>query len=173
MVQVTVKVEGLRELEKALRELPRATAKRVMVRALKEAAKPLIADASANAPVLTGALKDSINVSSRKPKGAKGPGSVAFAAAMAGGASRAQAGQAARAANAANRGGSVEVYVGPGRNPQAIFQEFGTSKHPPQPFMRPAWDSTKQQVVDSIKAALGDEIMKAARRLAKKNAIKP
>lgn len=172
MVQLTVRVEGLKELEKALRELPRATAKNVMVRALKQAAKPLVASASADAPVLTGALRDSINVSSRKPKGAKGPGAAAFAAAMAGGASRAQAGQAARAANRGS-GGSVEVYVGPGRHPQAVFQEFGTSKHPPQPFMRPAWDATKQQVVDSIKAALGDEIMKAARRLAKKRAITP
>lgn len=167
MAKSRIRIEGLRELEKALKELPRATAKNVMVRTLKNASEPMVSMAAENAPVLTGALKASIGVSSRKPKDAKGPGAAAFAEAMKRGASKAEAGQAARAANA-KVGGSVEVYVGPGRHPQGVLQEFGTAHNAPKPFMRPAWDATKMDVLGRIKTALGDEIMKAARRLAKK-----
>lgn len=164
-----VKVEGLKELEKALRELPRATAKNVMVRALKAAAGPMVEMAQKDAPVLTGSLRDSIAVSSRKPKDAKSAGAMAYGAAMAAGASAGQARQAARAANS-GAGGLVEVYVGPGQNPQAIAQEFGTARHPPQPFMRPAWDANKDGILASIKDLTWSEIEKAAKRLARKTA---
>lgn len=169
MAGVTVKVEGLRELEKALKELPRATAKNVMVRALKAAAEPMVDMAAQDAPVLTGRLRDSIAVSSKRPKDDKGAGAKAFGAAMAAGASAGQARQAARAANR-GVGGLVEVFIGPGRNPQAIAQEFGTSRHPPQPYMRPAWDANKAGILETLKDLTWAEIEKAAKRLAKKQA---
>lgn len=40
----------------------------------------------------------------------------------------------------------------------------------PQPFMRPAWDEKKDEVLELIRTELGDEITKAAARLAKKAA---
>lgn len=64
----------------------------------------------------------------------------------------------------------VEVYMGPTNLPQAHLQEFGTRHHGPQPFMRPAWDAGKDQVLDDLKQSLGDEIMKAAERQARKAA---
>lgn len=62
----------------------------------------------------------------------------------------------------------IEVYVGAGPHPQAHLQEFGTKDHPPQPFMRPAFDAEKRSVFEGIKNDLWAEIMKAVERLARK-----
>lgn len=66
------------------------------------------------------------------------------------------------------RQSTVEVYAGPGQNPQAIQQEFGNENHPPQPSVRPAWDATKDQVLDGVATGLGAEIEKTAKRVAKR-----
>lgn len=42
------------------------------------------------------------------------------------------------------------------------FQEFGTAKMPAQPFMRPAFESEKENAVDEIGAELGKRIQKEA-----------
>lgn len=65
---------------------------------------------------------------------------------------------------------SAEVFVGAGPVPHAHLQEFGTSRHGPQPFARPAWDAGKNQVLDTIKDELAVQITKAAQRLARKAA---
>lgn len=41
---------------------------------------------------------------------------------------------------------------------------------PPQPFMRPAFEETREQVVDRLKPALIDQIDKAAKRAARRKA---
>lgn len=64
----------------------------------------------------------------------------------------------------------VEVHAGPGRHPQGHLREFGGDRHPPQPFVRPAWDSGKDKLLDGIKDDLWAEIGKAAARQAKKAA---
>ncbi|WP_274875080.1 HK97-gp10 family putative phage morphogenesis protein [Sinorhizobium meliloti] len=56
---------------------------------------------------------------------------------------------------------SAEVFVGAGPVPHAHLQEFGTSRHGPQPFARPAWDAGKNQVLDTIKDELAVQITKA------------
>lgn len=133
------KVEGLRELDKALADLGKVTAKNVARRTLRAAAEPIAEAARTNAPEDTGKLIQSTDVSTRNPK--------------------------------RNRKESpIEVHVGPGRHPQAITQEFGTFKEPPQPFMRPAWDAEKAGALEIIKETLGEEIAKAAQRQARKAA---
>ena len=42
------------------------------------------------------------------------------------------------------------------------FQEFGTAKMPAQPFMRPAFESEKENAVDEIGAELDKRIQKEA-----------
>ena len=154
---VKVKVEGLRELERALAELPKATGRNVLKRTLVKAGEPIADAARQKAPVESGDLQRSIAVSTKKPKDAD-VGKAAFAEAMRGGASRGEAGAALRAARAANPNAFAEAFVGPGRHPQAIMQEFGTVNHPPQPFMRPAWDSKQGAALDMVKSELGVEI---------------
>lgn len=63
---------------------------------------------------------------------------------------------------------TVEAFAGPGPNPQAIQQEFGNRNHPAQPFVRPAWEETHEQVLEDVKAELAGEIEKTAQRLAKR-----
>ncbi|MEW9808596.1 HK97-gp10 family putative phage morphogenesis protein [Mesorhizobium sp. ZMM04-5] len=147
-MKTTVHVEGLRELDEALGELPKATGKAVLRRVLKKAAQPIADDAKAKAPVLSGALQISIGVGTKLTRRQSRLHRKMFTDDRA----------------------SVEMFVGAGGLPQAHLREFGGDDAPPHPFMRPAWDAGKAGVLESIKADLGDEIMKAAKRLARKAA---
>src|SRR5688572_2776800 len=64
----------------------------------------------------------------------------------------------------------AEIYAGAGPLPQAHLQEFGTVNHPPQPFLRPAWDQHKGGVLETIKRDLGGMIIAAAKRVAARRA---
>lgn len=166
-----VKIEGLKELEEALKELPKATGKNVIRRALSNAADPFVNQAKALAPVRKGHLQRGIT-KSRVVLTKGDAGKKAFAEAMASGASRKEAGAAAHAANA-EAGGDVTsgvIVIGPGRHPQAIFQEFGTAHHAPRPYMRPAWEENKMPAIENIREELWSEIKKAADRIARKAA---
>ena len=61
-MKITFKVEGLSDLDKALAELPKAYAKNILRKAWAQAAQPMLDDIKAHAPVLTGQLRDSIEV---------------------------------------------------------------------------------------------------------------
>jgi HK97 gp10 family phage protein len=142
-VAQTFKIEGLKELEDALRELPKATGKNVLKRALMDAGEPILDAARSAAPQLTGALKRS-HASGTKLTRSQKKQNVPESA--------------------------VEIYVGPGGLVQAITQEFGTVNAPAQPFMRPAWDANKQTALNMVRQSLADEIEKARARLARKAA---
>ncbi len=167
------RVEGLRDLDRALGELPKRTGKAVLRRVLKKAAEPVAEKARQLAPVDTGVLRESIGVSARLKNKV---GAAEFAAAMRAGLGKAAAVSALRDARRAaeGKGASVELYVGPAAKTGAIryahLVEFGSASQRPQPFMRPAWDSEKDGVLRSIKSTLGDEIEKTAKRLAKRAA---
>lgn len=174
-MKMTVRVDGLRELDAALGELPKATARRVLLRTLSKAGKPIAERAAELAPddPQTGSpdLRTSIIVSAKL----KNPvGAAEFAAVMKAGGSRAEAGRAMAAARKAQPGGSFAMmFVGPSaRQFHAHMQEFGTVHHGPQPFMRPAWDEKAQAALEVIKTTLGDEIEKTAARIAKRAAAK-
>ena len=66
----------------------------------------------------------------------------------------------------------VELAVGPrggkGGINYAAQQEFGNINHGAQPFMRPAWDSTKLQVLVTFKEEMWVEIDKALLRQSRK-----
>lgn len=63
----------------------------------------------------------------------------------------------------------VEVYAGT-NDPAGLQQEFGNVNHAAQPHVRPAWDGGKRQALETIKDDLGDEIIKAVARQAKRKA---
>lgn len=167
-IRKTIKVEGLKELEKALQELPRATGGNVLKRAILIPAQAFADAASAAAPKDTGLLKQEIKPS--KPR-IISAGKAAFAAAMSSGASRVEAGQAARDANRAAGGAGRHAVVEVGPTKRAFygrFQEFGTAHHKAQPFMRPTWDRMGNILIDMVATTLKEEIEKARARLAKK-----
>lgn len=151
-MKTRVKIEGLKELDRALGELPKATGKAVLRRVLKKAGEPIARDMRAKAPddpaTSGNDLKSSIAVSTKLSGRQRKMHRKAFR----------------------NDKASAEVFVGAGPLPQAHLQEFGTVHHRPQPFARPAWDGNKNRALSIIKDELGDEILKAAKRLAKKRA---
>ena len=145
-----VKLEGFRELEAALANLPKATAKNVLKRTLMKAADPIDEDASARAPIDLGGLQRSVVTGTKLTKSQRSSGPTLTAEGF--------------RSDAKNY---VEVHVGTSR-PRGQFMEFGTFKDMPQPFMRPAWDANKNKALDTIKVTLGREIEKSAKRYARK-----
>ncbi len=141
-MKTTVKVEGLRELEAALAELGEVPRRRVGRDALRAGGEITARAARALAPVDEGNLRESIDVSGVLAPSQRG----------------------AQKKVAADQ----EQFVGPGQHPQAITQEFGTVNHPPQPFMRPAWDSTKDQVLKTIGDHLWVGLEQAQKREARR-----
>lgn len=163
-----MKTTGFKELESALKELPRSTAKSVVRRTLEKAGAPIVEAAKAAAPVRSGFLAKGISQSG-KAKGGNA-GQRAFGAALRAGLDKSAARDAARDANR-DASGSVEMYIGPdSKSGQGLLQEFGTATNPAQPFLRPAWDGNKDKALDIIKDELRANIFKAAARLAKKRA---
>lgn len=162
----TVSVSGLSELDKALGELPKATARNVLKRTLDKAAQPIVDTAKQLVPVKTGNLRDTIIASTRIRNRV---GAAEYSAAMRAGLGKAAAGAALRQArrDAKGTGSFAELFVGPstGAIRYAHIVEFGSVKDSPQPYMRPAWDGEKAKALDIIKAELGNEIIKAARRV--------
>jgi HK97 gp10 family phage protein len=163
-----IKIEGLREIHAALQDLSKATARSVVKRVLLKRAQPIVEAARARAPVRTGRLRDSIIAQARGGNAGK----AAFAKAMRGGASRAEAGRAAREANRV-AGSIVEVVIGPHDGAfYASLVEFGTQHSSPKPFLRPAWDAGKMQVLDGVGDDMWTEIKKTLARQAKRLAKK-
>ncbi len=142
---VKMKVFGLKELERALEGLPKATAKATLRVALKKAAQPVADAAASMAPVRTGRLSESISVRTQLSK-------------------RQRRGRKER--------GAVVLHIGAEtpRAPHAHLVEFGTRFMPARPFLRPAWDGKKDGVLASIKTNLWSQIEKTRRRLAKRAA---
>lgn len=143
MARQVFKIEGLRELENALKELPKATGRHVLRRTLLKAGQPIAASAASRAPRLRGSLQMSITTGTKLSR---------------------------RQRSLHKKQSQVEVFVGAGALVQAITQEFGTRNHPPQPFMRPAWDTGQARALASIRDDLAAEIEKARQRLARKAA---
>ena len=170
MPEQIMKVEGLSDLEDALKELPKATAKNCIRRALLLAAVPIEQEATN----LIRVRRVKPQIATAKIKFTSGDaGKRAFAEAMARGATRLEAGQAAHEANAAATGednsGITSGVTAVGPTKRAFYGfEFGTIHLAPRPFMRPAWDDNKLQVLDIIKTELKDQIEKARIRIVKK-----
>lgn len=182
MSSVTVKVEGLRDLDRALGQLKESTAKGVLRRVGIAALQPMAATARALAPddPRTNAPKDlraSIKVSTSQKSGRQ----ISFTL---------------------DGPSTVQVFMGPtkGGYPEAIIQEFGAAphiiqrksgapmtwpateggaqgativRHPgnaPHPFMRPAFDQHAAGVIDYVARELGVEIQRTAERAGRRAA---
>lgn len=143
-----VKVRGFRELDRALSELPKATAKSVVRKVAKAALEPMADQAASKAPEDKGLLAFSIGVSEKRTRRVR----------------KEQKGKKA----------SFEMAMGPATGVGTLYYathvEFGTVDTPPQPFMRPAWDGGKAQALETVKDGLAREIDKAAKRVARRAA---
>lgn len=110
---INVTVIGAAELEKKLMSFEPKLARKVIRKALREAAKPVLAAAKANVPVDEGDLKKSLKVKALK-KRKKGTYTIQVAT--------------------SDGWFKGDQFYG-------AFLEFGTSKMAARPFIRPAYDS--------------------------------
>lgn len=138
--------QGFAEMEKALAELTKATARNVLVRAGTKALEPVAETMRTKAPEDAGDLKEAIDVGTKRP---------------------------AKVKRHFNDSRTVEIYagvkvVGRGMPPQGTQQEFGNERHGPQPFARPAWDQEQRPTLGRVGDELKPELDKAVARARRK-----
>lgn len=144
-VKFHFRIEGLRELDRALAELPRSVAKPVLIRGMKKTLEPTKNLAVMFAPQETGRYAKTILITGDLKDSQKKDGELKS---------------------------GVTVYVG-SSSPLAHLFEFGW--HPgggatftKRPHLRAAWDSTKEEVRKRFARFLWAEILKATKKLASK-----
>ncbi len=125
------KVQGLRELRQALAQLPKAYADDVLLAVMRRRLQSMMDAARGMAPVKSGKLRDSIEMSTKRPRSDK---------------RRKISGK-----------GSVALYMGT-NNGIAPFQEYGTVHHAPSPFMRPAWDAGSHDLIKGLADDIWQEL---------------
>lgn len=176
MTATTVSLSGFKELEAELGNLSKAIGRAVLRRAGIKAMEPMAAAARGFAPHSTGALQSSIAVGARAEM--DDLGRAAYRLVKRGGGTDAQALSALRDARRENATSvsAVTLYMGPAKAKdrdeaiKALAQEFGTSFHAPQPYMRPAFDAQARPTIERLKVELKAEIDKAVARAARKAA---
>lgn len=161
----TESIEGLRELGLALKALPKEISGKAggpLLKALRKAAKPIQDKARSLVRRKTGTLHDNIIIVRDKRAKQKGMTegvqvTVRYKA-------------KGYKDNARNRrtgrvGGTYKNY---GPLFYAKFIEFGTSKAPAYPFMRPAFETSKGELLPTFKKELALSIDAAVRKLSPK-----
>lgn len=154
MDKITISTTGFAELDAALGELKQSTGRAVLRRAGTKALTPMMEHAAALAPddpkTPPTDLHTSFAISERQKSGRQQKFTLSP--------------------------DSITLYMGPtkGGYPEALPQEFGWVEHgkhyPGKPYMRPAWDSGAEKLLDDVKDELTHEIEKAAARAAAKAA---
>lgn len=141
-----VRIDGLSDLDQALSDLPKATQRNTLQRTLKKGAEKVRDAWQPKVPVLSGHYQHSIIV---------GPSSKLTP----------------RQRKDARREGKhfSEMHVGTS-DPAGQQNEFGNIHMPANPSGRPAWEETKDKVLQGIGSDLAEEIEKARARLARKAA---
>lgn len=145
MPDVSVKVEGLAGLDRALAQVgKKATQKNVLRRSLTKSAEPFMQTWKSAAPRRFGYYAESIHIGTQLTRS-----------------------QRSSAYKPEGMHGFVEIHVGT-NDPAGQQQEFGNINHPPQPSGRPAWDSSKQGVLVSFSRFMWADLEATAAREARK-----
>ena len=149
-----VRIEGLRELNAALARLPRELDRKVLNAALMAGARPMVETIKARAPVDTGTLARNIRARPVRPY----PGTTATVEIGVRRLNKRQVNLLREKARKAGQSPRVNAWYW-------RFLEFGTSKMPARPFMRPGFEAQKLGVIESIKLALARRIEREATKL--------
>lgn len=151
-MSVSIKLEGMGSVQAVFRELAdeigdkKATSK-ILIPAVRESMKPVLAKARADAPVDTGGLKRSLQIEARRPNR-----------------------KDKRSKYIANTDTVISlVTTAPGKklaklgiksDARAIAQEFGTARNPAHPYLRAALESQSTSVVNNLAGILARRIDK-------------
>ncbi len=164
---ITIKLEGLGEVDKALRQLEadfgqKESAKRVLVPAVREALRPVLNQAISNAPKDTGGLALSLQIEARRPTsrdrrskyitqtdtviGAVTTASSKKLARMSEGKGLLTARRKLKKMGFEN----ADAFTGVASDARAVAQEFGSARNPAKPYLRPALEAGAQATVNSL-----------------------
>lgn len=159
----TIKVEGLAELDRKLKAIPRELAGKnggPLRRALFAATRPILAQAKSLAPVDTGNLARNLIAKRDRNPAASGAAERYIVTV--------RAKRLSRKAKAAARTASGRIdYRKAGDAFYARFVEFGTAKVAAQPFLRPAFEQNKERAVQIFRDRLGRDLDGIVRKLAR------
>lgn len=144
-----LKLAGFKELADALRELGPRVARNALRRAVAAAATEIRNEARSRAPKDTGEMAKDIMV--KRERDTKGGMSAKYSVFVLTGKKSRMKGK--------RRDVSRDSFYW-------RFVEFGTSKMAAKPFLRPAFESRKEEAVKVIGEKLDEGIQKAARELA-------
>ena len=142
----SIKLEGIGQVDQIFKELAdqigdkKATSK-ILVPAVREAMRPVLAMAKSNAPIDTGALKRTLQTEARRPT------------------------KRDRRSKYITQTDTVIAIVttapakklkklGIKSDARAIAQEFGSSRNAAHPYLRPALESQAQSVVNNLSTIL-------------------
>lgn len=167
-MEVSINIKGLQDLARTLeRDLPEAMAKGVIRDALRAGAE-VVQDAAEQAAAehrRTGELEEDIGVAVRV-KNDKSLHGVAFVGPLYEGAGTNDPGVYGKFVE--------EGHAPPGKGREksaarrrGIELEFGGKDTPPHPWLRPAWEGSKDQALDAMIESLRDGIQEAAQSVKK------
>lgn len=151
-MEIKFSFEGARELETALKELPKSVASGALNAALKKAAEPMVAKARALAPVDTGALRKSIKAHPVPSK------QRAYAASIAIGPDRKHF-----------YGAILEKGTGPRKVKKTGKMVGSIAAHP---FLRPAFDAHKEEAQKIFREVLWEIVVKKAQQYLNRRAVR-
>lgn len=149
-MSVTIKLEGIGEVDKALKALEdefgdKLSRSKVLIPAVREAMKPVLQQARANAPKDSGDLTRSLIVEARRPNSRDRRSKYIT-----------QTDTVIAAVTTAS--GKKLAKMGIKSDARAIAQEFGTAHNPAQPYLRPALEANAQETVSRLAAILARRI---------------
>lgn len=148
---MTVKIEGLDDVLRRLNLLDKRLRGRASRNAASAGARVIRDEAKARAPVDTGLLKKNIVI-----KKLRGRNKLEY---MYGVGYLSKQAQYSNTAANRRKGRVGESYWESGQF-YAIFPEFGTSKMPAKPYLRPAFEAKKMEAVRVVEARLKEELDK-------------
>jgi len=149
---ISIKLEGIGEVDKALKALEmefgdKMAQSKVLVPAVREALKPVLAQAKANAPKDSGDLEKSLIIEARRPTRRDRRSKYVT-----------QSDTVIAAVTTAS--GKKLAKMGIKSDARAIAQEFGTAHNPAQPYLRTALESNAQTTVNNLAGILARRIEK-------------
>jgi HK97 gp10 family phage protein len=158
---LTVQIHGLRELKAAMLELPRRTDRRLLNRSLMVGGRMIRDEARSRAPVLQepdprrarGAVRRAIQAGAVRPRGHAASVWVRVRPLT-----RSQVARFKARSGKAGAANPLDPFFW-------WFVEFGTSKMPARPFMRPAFEAKKQPAAAAIIADLRKRVLAEAEKL--------
>lgn len=157
---MSVKIDGLKELQEALNQLPLKIQGKPLRSAVGAAAKVVMDEAKRRVPQDSGQLKKAIYRG--RSRSMSGTGKETYVVAV-------RKGKAKYANTRKNRRFNRvgKTYQTRGLAYYWRFLEFGTAKMPARPFLRPAFEATKEQAARVLKQKLAETIEITAQRMPK------